>query len=133
MAHFKKLHVRAERTCSYVITRSHSSLKLLLVNMHFFQKPQIFRLTCAHLNNLVGTKEVFEWQVSSNQSNFNWFGNSFFFMNFNYRTRAIITRSLYFFTPFFTAVFIVERLLLQTAYVLNNGNSSFFESKIRGL
>ena len=52
---------------------------------------------------------------------------------FTYRMRAIITRGLYFFTPFFTAVYIVERLLLQTAYVLNNGNSSFFESKIRGL
>ena len=50
-----------------------------------------------------------------------------------YRTRTIITRGLYFFTPLFTAVYIVERLLLQTAYVLNNDNSSFFESKIRGL
>ena len=51
-----------------------------------------------------------------------------------YRARAIITRGLYFFlTPFFTAVYIVERLLLQTAYVINNGNYSFFESKIRGL
>ena len=50
-----------------------------------------------------------------------------------YRTRAIITRGLYFFYTIFTAVYIVERLLLQTAYVLNNANSSFFESKIRGL
>ena len=35
-------------------------------------------------------------------------------------TRAIISRGLYvFFTPFFTAVYIVEWLILQTIYVLN--------------
>ena len=50
-----------------------------------------------------------------------------------YEMFAIISRGLYIFTPFITAVYIVERLLLQTAYELNNGNSSFFESKIRGL
>ena len=31
-----------------------------------------------------------------------------------YRTRAIITRGLYFFTPFFSAVYNQERLILQT-------------------
>ena len=36
-----------------------------------------------------------------------------------YCTRAIITRGLYIFTPFFTAVYIVERLVLRTIYVLN--------------
>ena len=38
--------------------------------------------------------------------------------------RAIITRGLYFFTPFFTAVYNQERLILQTTYVLKGGNSS---------
>ena len=33
--------------------------------------------------------------------------------------RAIITHSLFIFTLFFTAVYIVERLVLQTIYVLN--------------
>ena len=33
--------------------------------------------------------------------------------------RAIISRGLYIFTPFFSAVYIVERLILQTIYVLN--------------
>ena len=36
-----------------------------------------------------------------------------------YHTCAIITRGLYIFTPFFTAVYIVEQLVLQTIYVLN--------------
>ena len=36
-----------------------------------------------------------------------------------YRTRTIKTRGLYIFTPFFTAVYIVERLVLQTIYVLD--------------
>ena len=36
-----------------------------------------------------------------------------------YCTCAIITRGLYIFTPFFNAVYIVERLVLQTIYVLN--------------
>ena len=36
-----------------------------------------------------------------------------------YCTRAIVTRGLYILTPFFTAVYIVERLVLQTIYVLN--------------
>ena len=44
--------------------------------------------------------------------------------------RAIITRGLYFFTPFSTAVYIQKRLILQTVYVLKQGNSS---KKIRGL
>ena len=38
-----------------------------------------------------------------------------------------------FFTPFFTAVYIEERFILQIIYVLKNGNSSFFKPKIRGL
>ena len=37
----------------------------------------------------------------------------------NYRTRAIISRGLFFFTPFLTAVYNVEQLILQTIYVLN--------------
>ena len=37
----------------------------------------------------------------------------------NYRTSAIISRCLYFFTPFLTAVYNVEQLILQTIYVLN--------------
>ena len=40
-------------------------------------------------------------------------------MNTEYRTRAIITRGLCFFTLFFTAVYIEEWLVLQTIYVLN--------------
>ena len=36
-----------------------------------------------------------------------------------YRTHAIITRDLYIFIPFFTAVYIVEWFVLQTIYVLN--------------
>ena len=38
-----------------------------------------------------------------------------------------------FFTPFFTAVYKVERLVLQTVYALKRGNSSILRSKIRGL
>ena len=38
---------------------------------------------------------------------------------FKYRTRAIITCALYIFTLLFTAVYIVEQLVLQTIYVLN--------------
>ena len=34
-----------------------------------------------------------------------------------YRMRAIISRGLYIFTPFFIAVYIVERLILQPIYV----------------
>ena len=37
----------------------------------------------------------------------------------NYRTRAIITRGLYIFTPFFSAVYNQEQLILQTIYVQN--------------
>ena len=37
---------------------------------------------------------------------------------------CIITRGLYFFTPFFTAVYNKEGLVLQTTYVLKRGNSS---------
>ena len=36
-----------------------------------------------------------------------------------YRTRAIITRGLYLFYPIFTAVYIVEQLVLQPIYILN--------------
>ena len=36
-----------------------------------------------------------------------------------YRKHAIVNRGLYIFTPFFTAVYIVERLVLQTIYILN--------------
>ena len=51
-----------------------------------------------------------------------------------YRTRAIITRGLYLFTPFFTLVYIVERLVLHTIYLCSKqGNSSIIGSKIRGL
>ena len=42
----------------------------------------------------------------------------------DYRTLAIITCGLYFFTPFFTAVYNQERLILQTTYVRKRGNSS---------
>ena len=41
-----------------------------------------------------------------------------------YRTHAIITRGLNFFTPFFTGVYNQERLILQTTYILKRGNSS---------
>ena len=51
-----------------------------------------------------------------------------------YHKRAIISRGLYFFPAFFTAVYIVERLVLQTIYILTKqGNSSIFGPKIRGL
>ena len=36
-----------------------------------------------------------------------------------YRTRAIITRGLYIFTPFFSAIYNQKQLILQTIYVLN--------------
>ena len=48
-------------------------------------------------------------------------------MMFNYRMRAIISRGLYIFGPFFTTAHIVERLVLQTIYVLNK----VFEPNIR--
>jgi hypothetical protein len=38
----------------------------------------------------------------------------------DYRTRHIITRGLYIFAPFFTAVYNQERLILKTIYVVNN-------------
>ena len=41
-----------------------------------------------------------------------------------YRTHAIISRGLYIFTLFFTAVYIQKRLILQTVYALKCGNSS---------
>ena len=46
-----------------------------------------------------------------------------------YRTRAIISRGLYFFYPIFTsaAAYITDNLCTK------NGNSSFFKPKIRGL
>jgi hypothetical protein len=46
-----------------------------------------------------------------------------------YRTRAIISRGLYFFYPIFTlaAAYIADNLCTR------NGNSSFFKLKIRGL
>jgi len=37
-----------------------------------------------------------------------------------YHMRAIFHCGLYAFTPFFTAVYIVERLVLQTIYVLKS-------------
>jgi hypothetical protein len=37
----------------------------------------------------------------------------------NYRARAIISRGLYIFIPFFTAVLNQDWLILQTIYVLN--------------
>ena len=48
---------------------------------------------------------------------------------FIYRTRAIISRGLYFFYPIFTsaAAYITDNLCTK------NGNSSFFKHKIRGL
>ena len=42
-----------------------------------------------------------------------------------YRTRGIISRGLYIFTPFFTAVYNYEWLILETIYVVNK--------EIRGL
>ena len=42
----------------------------------------------------------------------------------NYLMRAIISRGLYIFTPFFTAVYNQEQLIIQTTYVLKRGNSS---------
>ena len=42
----------------------------------------------------------------------------------DYCTRASTTRGLYSFTPFFTAVYNQERLILQTTYVVKRGNSS---------
>ena len=36
-----------------------------------------------------------------------------------YRMGPIISHGLYIFTPFITAVYIVEQLVLQTIYVLN--------------
>jgi hypothetical protein len=38
-----------------------------------------------------------------------------------YRKRAIISRGLYIFTPFLTAVYNQEWLILQTIYLLNKG------------
>ena len=48
---------------------------------------------------------------------------------YTYRTRAIISRGLYFFYPIFTsaAAYITDNLCTK------NGNSSFFKPKIRGL
>ena len=46
--------------------------------------------------------------------------------------RAIISRNLYIFYPMFTAVYIVERLVLQAIYELKKGNSTIFGPKIRG-
>ena len=47
----------------------------------------------------------------------------------NYRTRAIISRGLYFFYSIFTlaAAYVADNLCTK------NGNSSFFKLKIRGL
>ena len=44
---------------------------------------------------------------------------SFFEKINKYRTRNIISHGLYIFTPIFSAVYFVERLILQTIYVLN--------------
>ena len=49
-----------------------------------------------------------------------------------YRTRAIISRGLYIFTPFFNAVYIVEQLVIDNLGT-KQGNSSIFEPKIHGL
>ena len=43
-----------------------------------------------------------------------------------YRTRVSITRGLYIFTPFFTAVYIVERFIMQSGYYF----MIFFSSNI---
>ena len=49
-----------------------------------------------------------------------WFPfRKYFLEKMIYRTRAIITRGLYIFTPFFSAVYNRDRLILQTIYVLN--------------
>ena len=48
---------------------------------------------------------------------------------YSYRTRAIITWVCIFFTPFFTEVYIVERLVLQTIYVLNKEILQFLSLK----
>ena len=42
-------------------------------------------------------------------------------------------RFVYFFTPFFPAVYIEERFILQTIYVLKTEILHFFKTKIRGL
>ena len=47
-----------------------------------------------------------------------------------YRTRAI-SRGLYIFTPFFTAVYIVE-VIITDNLCTRQGNSSVFGPKIRG-
>ena len=47
----------------------------------------------------------------------------------DYHTRAIISRGLYIFTPFFTVALIVERLVLQTIYVLNKEILQFLGQK----
>ena len=52
---------------------------------------------------------------------------SFFEKINNYRTRNIISRGLYIFTPLFSAVCITDNLCAK------QGNSSIFEPKIRGL
>ena len=46
-----------------------------------------------------------------------------------YRTRSIINRGLYIFTLFFNAVYIVERLILQTISGLNKKILQFFSLK----
>ena len=46
-----------------------------------------------------------------------------------YRTGAIISRGLYIFYPIFTEVYIVERLVLQTIYVLKQEILQFFGLK----
>ena len=43
--------------------------------------------------------------------------------------RAIISRGLYIFPSFFNAVYIVERLKLQTIYVLNEEILQFLDQK----
>ena len=46
-----------------------------------------------------------------------------------YCTRAIITRGLYIFYPIFTVVYIEERFILQTIYVLKKGILHFLSLK----
>ena len=46
-----------------------------------------------------------------------------------YRTSAIISRGLYIFTPFFTVVYIVERFVFQTIFVLNKEILQFLGQK----
>ena len=48
---------------------------------------------------------------------------------FDYHACAIITCGLYIFTPFFTAVYIMDQLVLQTIYVLNKEILQFFVLK----